>query len=541
MTLLDDIAELEKKLDPATRAVFAILRKTNEELTESNKRLVQGNKKLTEEVGKLTAQVAKFQKMLFGKKSEKLPPIQSEVRRLVEEEELFAQNENEDSQPPLTEEEKEKVKKTRRQRARKKSEPKRKKNRALRDNLLVVKENVVVQETNLPKGYTLADFREVGANGQGKNIVRRIEHVREHLVLVEYTLQTLASKDNDHIITASAPPAVIEGGHYGASVYAHDIVSRCDFSLPHNRLGKMLSHSGATISRSTLTNLYHRGAELLTPIYNRLFEITRQSEYVNADETGFSIQKKGGCVKGWVWVMLSVHAIVFFFNKSRSGDIAKKMLGGTTGYLQVDGYSGYNQLCKDDIKGRVRAGCWSHFRRLFFYALKESKGISKIMEWIVELYRIEYKAADLNVLGTMDHLLLRQKYALPIMNKIKSWVIKNKGLFTPSSNTGIAITYAENQWETLCTYLTDPKIRLDNNLSENALRILALGRKNFLFVGHEEAGQNLAMLQTITATCRLHNVDSYEYIKDVLIRIQTHPAAKIDEILPQNWKALSQS
>jgi transposase len=337
VTLPDDIAELEKQLDPAARAVFALLRKTNEELTESNKELIASNRKLTEEVSKLSGQVAKFQKMLFGRKSEKLPPIQSEVRRVVEAEELFGDAGNDDSTA-----DKEAAAQKRRKRARAKSEPKRKKNRKLRQNLPVIKERVCVKPGDLPEGYSLDDFRVVGKNGEAKNIVRRIEHVREHLVVVEYELQTLASHDNEHIITAPAPPSVIDGGHYGPSVYAHDVVSRCEFSLPHNRLGKMLSHSGYNISRSTLTSLYHRSAELLTLIYNRLFEITRNDPYVSADETGLAIQQKGGCVKGWVWMMLSVNAIVYYFSESRGGKIAKKLLGDTTGYLQIDGYSGYN-------------------------------------------------------------------------------------------------------------------------------------------------------------------------------------------------------
>jgi transposase len=203
--------------------------------------------------------------------------------------------------------------------------------------LPVVKERVLVNAGDLPQGYTLDDFREVGANGEAKNIVKRIEHVREHLVVVAYELQTLVSNDNDHIITAPAPLAVIEGGHYGAGVYAHDVVSRCEFSLPHYRLGKMLGFSGYDISRSTLTSLFHRSAELLTPIYNRLFEITRQDPYVSADETGLAIQEKGGCVKGWVWMMLSVNAIVYYFSESRGGKIAQKLLGDTTGFLQIDG------------------------------------------------------------------------------------------------------------------------------------------------------------------------------------------------------------
>jgi hypothetical protein len=147
------------------QAVFALLRKTNEELTEANKALTESNQELTEEVSKLTSQVSKLRKMLFGRKSEKLPPIQSEVRRVVDAEELFGEEDDGDSaaeQTPLTEEE---AKKQRRKRGRAKSEPQRKKNRKLRKNLPVIREQVSIKAEDLPEGYTLDDFREVGQRG----------------------------------------------------------------------------------------------------------------------------------------------------------------------------------------------------------------------------------------------------------------------------------------------------------------------------------------------------------------------------------------
>jgi transposase len=125
----------------------------------------------------------------------------------------------------------------------------------------------------------------------------------------------------------------------------------------------------------------------------------------------------------------------------------------------------------------------------------------------------------------------------PITAQIKTWCDEQKPLHVPKSPMGQAIGYALNQRQALTAFLDDPKISLDNNVSERALRILALGRHNFLFVGHDEAGQNLAILQSLVATCKLHDVNPYDYVVDVLIRIQTHPQARIDELLPMNWSA----
>jgi transposase len=178
---------------------------------------------------------------------------------------------------------------------------------------------------------------------------------------------------------------------------------------------------------------------------------------------------------------------------------------------------------------------------MFFKALPNTPEAREVLDQIVELYKVEYVAAELGILGTDDHLALRRRRSRRILNRLKKQLEKEKPKHLPEGPMGRAITYAQNQWSTLEVFLTDPKLRLDNNLSENSLRIMALGRKNFLFVGHDVAGDNLAALQTIVATCRLHGVNPYDYIRDVLIRVQSHPASRLDELLPFNWKASSRT
>ena len=162
------------------------------------------------------------------------------------------------------------------------------------------------------------------------------------------------------------------------------------------------------------------------------------------------------------------------------------------------------------------------------------------MNWITELYRIEHVVAEKELLGTEAHFILRKKDSTPIVNKIDVWVDEQHGRHHPNSYLAKALTYAKNQRKSLRQFLEDPLIPLDNNFSERALRIFALGRKNYLFAGHAEGAQNLAILQSIVATCKLHHVNPYEYIKDVLIRAQTHKASKLDELLPWNWPELVQ-
>lgn len=515
MDLPDDLDALEAQLDPAARYVVKLLRQTHEELKAMLAERDAQNERLS-------AQLEKLQRMLFGKRSEKLPPIESEVRRVVERNELTVDNEPMPAEPKARTHEK-------RRKARKKSEPQRKLKRALRKNLPVITERVAVAAEQLPDGTTLADFREVG-DGE---IVRRVEHVREHLVVVEYQLQTLASRDGDLIVKAQAPAGVVEGGHYGPGLYAHVITAKCADSLPLHRIERMLERAGCPIARSTLCELFHRSAELLDPIYQRLLELAKHDPYLHADETTLKVQKRGGCLKGWIWALLSKRAIAYVFDETRRGEVARRLLEGTEGFLVIDGYAAYNGVVGES--GRTRVGCWSHARRGFFDAMRTAPEAREVLELIVELYRIEHRAAERDILGTDAHLLLREQESKLIVDEIEAWIDARHGAIPPRSNFGKALTYAVNQRARLREFLKDPKLPLDNNFAERGLRAFALGRKNFLFAGHVQGAQNLAILQSVVATCRLHGVNPYEYVKDLLIRTQHHPAADIDELLPWNW------
>ncbi len=405
--------------------------------------------------------------------------------------------------------------------------------RGLRKNLPVIHEQCFVKSDELPEGYALEDFRELG----GGSMIRRIEHVREHLVVVEFRMQTLSSKDGLQVVKAKAPPSVTEGGHYGPGLHAHVVVSKCADSLPLYRIETMLERAGHAIARSTLCDIFHRSADLLLPIYDRMLELVRLDPYLHADETTIPVQHKGGCEKGWVWAVLSKQAILYAFDESRGGHVAERLIGNSKGTLVIDGYSGYNSVIGK--LARTRVGCWGHSRRKFFIALKTNPAAREILDLIVELYRIEHRAAERGLLGTEAHLLLRQTESKLIVDQIDEWVDAHQHDHHPKSYIAKAIGYAKNQRTALRQFLGDPKLPLDNNFSERSLRIFALGRKNYLFAGHAEGAQNLAILESVVATCRLHGVNPYEYIKDVLIRVQTHKASNIDQLLPWNWLELT--
>jgi len=422
--------------------------------------------------------------------------------------------------------------KEKRRKARRAAEPARQKRRCTRKALPTIIETREVQAGDLPESYTLDDFREVGKG----RMVQRFEHVREHFVIHRYILQTLASKDGEHIITAAAPPGVVDGGHFGPGLHAHIAVTRCDDSMPLCRTEKALGRAGYAVARSTLCSLFHRTAEQLKPIYDEMKRVVRLGRYVHADETGQPVLDKDKCFRGWMWVILSKQAIVYQYSNGRDSETAKSLLGGTSGNLTIDGYGAYNCLSDKDAH-RVRSGCWGHFRRKVFEAMPA--GVvdhenREALDMIAALYKIENEAILAGIEGTRDHLELRQCKSRPIVRKIWRWIDARTAKHSPASKMGKAISYATKQRTKLERFLIDPKLVLDNNCAERALRIMALGRKNSLFAGSAEHAQNLAMLHSIIATCRLHAKNPYEYIRDMLIRIQTHPASRIDELMP--WR-----
>jgi transposase len=374
---------------------------------------------------------------------------------------------------------------------------------------------------------TRADFRKVG----GGTVIERVEHVPSRYIRQRFILETLASKDGEVIVKAEAPAGVSEGCHYGPGTHAHVVTAKCCDSLPIHRVATQLRREGNPIARSTLCSIFHRSAELLRPIYDALREAVRADGLVQADETTLPVQAEGGCTRGWIWMTMSARAVAYTYATTRGGEVAKQLLGDTAGHMVVDGYSGYNALAES---GRSRCGCWAHVRRKFFEARSSAPEADEAMKLIQKLYRVERQAAKGEQLGTEEHAKMREKSSRPIVDELEQWVAARLGLYPPKSPMASALGYLTNHRVELRRFLDDPLIPLDNNAAERALRIVALGRKNFLFAGHDDGAQNLAVLQSIVASCQLHDVNPYAYIRDVLVRIQD-PRVKLADIMPWAW------
>lgn len=358
------------------------------------------------------------------------------------------------------------------------------------------------------------------------------EYVPGYFVRQCHVQEKAACACGQFIATADPPARPIEGGHYGAGFLAHIVVTKCADATPLHRLAKQYQRLGIPMSRSTLTDLFHAAAEKLAPLSQRLMQLVAQSEIVQADETSLVMQKPFR--RGFVWTFLTDEVIAYRFAPDRSGETPRVVLGGTRGTLVVDAYTGYNRVT--DVDGRSRAACLAHVRRRFFEALQHKPvEARRALDLILDVYRVEHEAKQRGIVRTPAHLALRQTRGREAMTAFRAWLEAYKDTFPPKSALGQAISYARNRGDTLTRFLDDVRIPLDNNASERALRIVALGRKNFLFVGNPDCGEHLAGLYSLIATCELHEVDPLEYLRDVLLRVDTHPAAKVDELLPHRW------
>jgi transposase len=293
------------------------------------------------------------------------------------------------------------------------------------------------------------------------------------------------------------------------------------------------------MSRSTLTDLFHVSASVLLPLSSHLLQGIATSQVVWADETPLRVLDVKKTRLGYLWTFLTQNEtgewlIGYRFSLGRASTTPKDVLGGTTGALVVDAYTGYNAVTLP--KGRVRVGCWAHCRRRFFDALASAPEARQAMDLILELYRVEAQARDAGVVRTAAHRELRQLKSAPILEQLHGWLEAQAPQHPPKGPLGQALSYTLKQWEALGRFVSDERLPLDNNRAEGALRKAALGRKNFLFVGHQAAGENLAGLYALVATCEANGVNPEEYLADVLLRVQTHPNSRIGELLPHEWK-----
>ena len=337
--------------------------------------------------------------------------------------------------------------------------------------------------------------------------------------------------------TAVKPPQPIDKGLPGPSLLAYVVVSKLGDHLPLYRLETIFARQQVHVARSTMCAWMRCAGELVTPLVELMISRVKQSRVIHTDDTPVPIQSPGQkqCRTGRVWCYLGDEAnpyTVYDYTPSRTRDGPAKWLHDYRGYLQADAYGGYDGIfAGGDV---TEVACWAHARRKFYDAQdSDGKRAAQMLVLVGELYAIEREAKDAD---EAERLARRAERSVPMLARIKDWLDAEGEVSLPRSPMGAAITYAKNQWTALATYTTQGFLAIDNNASERALKRVAIGRKNWLFAGHDEAAANHARLWSLIASAERHAVDPQRYLTSVLAKIGQTPADDWTQFLPDVWK-----
>lgn len=455
-----------------------------------------------EEAEKLRAENALLKKALFGQKSEKLPRPADELRKRG------------DIAKPTPEE-------TRKKRA---------ENQEWKRELPV--ETVLHALPANPGACQLCGG--LPDHAMPPEISSEYEKLQLKMVRLEHQRQKARCGCGSHIVTAPPPPRVADRTQYGKHLWAWTIGAHCLDSMPFYRLSQSLSRQGVPISDAQLGLIFHRAAELLEPLHKRMLALIALQQVVQADETPIQVQEKVKTRRAYMWVFLAQNLIAYVFSPSRSGKTPVAVLGATTGTLVVDAYSGYNEVTKPD--GRDRAGCLAHGRRGLFDALSKAPEIREALDIILDVYAVEHLVKAADAVRSPAHRELRQTFSRNSMDRLKKWLEDHEPNWLPGEAAAKGARYILDNWQEMTLFLDRVDVPVDNNGSEAALRIVAKSRDSSLFVGNDDAGQRLAILLSLMRTAAGCGLNPERYIADVLIRVQTWPASRIDELLPHLWK-----
>lgn len=344
---------------------------------------------------------------------------------------------------------------------------------------------------------------------------------------------------------AIAPPAhkLIDKGIPSVGLMTEILVSKYRDHLPLYRLEERFARLGVSLSRSTMASWVQIVTEnLLQPLVDRLQALALASFLLQSDDTTLQVLDRShpkNSLLGYLWFYIGDHRYAFVDftpNRCREGPIGI-LKPRKTGYLQTDGYAGYERLYNGQEASLIHVGCWMHARRKFHEAYEQGdlRGLP-ILESIRDLYAIEDEYHDRK---DSDRLEARKTRSQPILDAIRQWLDDHVDAINPKSRIGQAITYMRNQWPSLIRFLEDGRIPLDNGGVERAIRPVAIGRKNYLFAGSRRGARNAASIYSLMATCALNDVQPDKYLADVLDKlIHDWPAKAIDDLLPHRWKEL---
>ena len=343
----------------------------------------------------------------------------------------------------------------------------------------------------------------------------------------------------ERLVQEPVDPQIIDSGMPTAGLVAHTMVSHFVDHLPYYRLEQINARSGVHTPRSTLAAWSGQGGAALLPLYEAHRAFVLRATVLHADETPVNLLDPGAgkTKKAYVWAYArgafdAMPGVAYDFCTGRGAKYPAEFLKGWSGTLVRDEFKGYESVLK--LEQRIGAGCLAHARRKFDELIKtgHSPVAAEAVHRIALLYRLE---REMRELPAPERLLLRQARAKPVWDALHAWLQMERRRVPDGSGIARAIDYSLNHWPALSANLLDGQVPVDNNHIENLMRPWAMGRKAWLFVGSELAGEQAAMVMSLLQSAKLNGHDPWAYLKDVLERLPTHLNSRIDELLPHRW------
>lgn len=481
-------------------------------------------------ITKLKQQIEMLQRRIWGKSSERYineDPLQRrldfEGLELLEEEKQAASSAKEEIEKYKTVRVIEKIK----------SHPVRK---PLPENLHREETHIYPENINLENWTELEpEITEVLERDPARWYVRRI-------IRHKYALKDKSQDVEKQIICATMPVLPIAKSYAGATVLADITIDKYVNHLPFHRQRQMFKQQGISIAPATINGWFGEVADLMRPAYYRLMDIVLASDYIQSDETTIPIinNEKHTTIKGYIWMIRAVMGRLVFFHYdqgSRAQKVALHLFKDFQGVIQTDGYAVYDIY--ENKKGVLPIGCWAHARRKFEEALAEDKArASYALEQIGLLYDVE-RQADQQQLSFEERSGLRSRLAYPIMVAFEKWLVNEYPKVLPKGRIGKAIYYTYKIFHKLTRYHLDGRLKMDNNLGENAIRPIALGRKNWLFCANHDSAENAAIMYSMMGCCKEHGVNFRQWLVFFLENIHNYDndySKDLAALLPHNFK-----
>jgi transposase len=392
------------------------------------------------------------------------------------------------------------------------------------------REDVVIEPTESTEGCVMI----------GEEITEVLEVVPASFFVKRYIRRKYARPNGEGIIIGMLPDRVIEKGIPSESVIAQMTVDKYVYGMPLHRQIDKYKKMGVRIPASTASDWIMRGWHQLRPLWELLRLVVTEQKYLQVDETPIKVldrDDKKGIHQGYMWLY---HApvdrlVLFDYRKGRDQTGPKEILSGFKGIIQTDGYKVYESLYENHPHIHLTF-CMAHARRKFIDAVKDDeKQANHVLDLMGRLYLLERQMRE-EAMDWQQRTALRKEHAEPVLETIGSWLKENLYTYRPESPMGKAVAYAHKRWMGLSAYVLHGQMEIDNNLVENAVRPLAVGRKAYLFAGSHQAAEMTAAMYSFMASCKKNGVNEFDWLKDVFERIQAHKRKDLYQLLPSNWE-----